>query len=51
MFVTQTVHSAPLALKLLTDTASLEKKQEMNYENILTLQFEEEWFSKTIEAV
>jgi len=33
MFVTRTAHDAALALKLVTDTASLEEKQEMNYEN------------------
>jgi hypothetical protein len=51
MFVTRTVHDAPLALKLLTDIASLEEKQEMNYENILTLQFKTQCFSKAIEVV
>lgn len=51
MFVTRTVHDAPLALKLLTDIAGLEEKQEKNYENILTLQYETECFSKSVAAV
>jgi len=51
VFVTRTVHDAPLALKLLTDTADLEEKQGKNYENILTLQYETECFSKAVEAV
>jgi len=49
--LTRTVHDAPLTLKLLTDTASLEEKQEMNYENILTPQFEAECLSKAFETV
>jgi hypothetical protein len=51
MFVTRTANDAPLALKWLIDTASLEEKQEMDYENSLTLHFEAECFSKATEAV
>jgi hypothetical protein len=51
MFVTRTVHDAPLALKLLTDTTGLEEKQEKNYGDILTLKYETECFSKAVEAV
>ena len=51
IFIGQSVQDEPLALKSLIDAASLQEKQEINYENILTLQLEAECLSKEIEAV